>query len=154
MRRSHTFITVTALIAITTTVPAYAQWWRLGPKNFDECVLEKMKGQVPGMIQYARKACREQFPEEELFARGEDYDVTWCDKTNDSISACLALKGDHKVLRAEALFSKQDCDVPNTEFDVVVSTDPPLWGSTFKFKVADARDFKCADFRFFGHRKK
>ncbi len=107
------------------------------------------------MIQYASKTCREQFPEEELLERGADYDVTWCDTTNDSISACLALKGNHRVLRAEALFSKQeDCDVPNTEFDVTVPIDPPTFGSTYKFKLAGARDFRCAVFRFFGHRKK
>lgn len=154
MVRSHAFVAVSALIATTTAMPAHGQWWRFGPKNFDECVLEKMKGQAPGMIQYARKACREQFPEEELLTESEDYDVTWCDTSNDSISACLVVKGSHRVLRAEALLSKKNCDVPNTEFDVKVPTDPPTFGSTYKFKVANAQDFKCAVFHFFGHKKK
>jgi hypothetical protein len=137
--------------------PSYAQWWRFGPKNFDECVLEKMKGQAPGMIHYARKACREQFPEEEQeeeLKRGEDYEVTWCGKTANTISGCLTLKGKYKVLRGVVFLSKQECNDPHGEFWVKATAEPPMFGSTYKFTVAEASSFKCAMFEFFGHRKK
>jgi hypothetical protein len=46
------------LILIPTS--SQAAWF--GPDNYEECVLEKMKGQNKAMIQTARKACERQFP--------------------------------------------------------------------------------------------
>ena len=37
-----------------------AGWF--GPSNYEECVLEKMKGQLPYMVKTARDACRLKFP--------------------------------------------------------------------------------------------
>jgi len=39
---------------------ATAGWF--GPSNYDECVLNKMKGQGPYMLPRAQQTCRDQFP--------------------------------------------------------------------------------------------
>jgi hypothetical protein len=39
---------------------ANAGWF--GSGNYEECVLEKMKGQLPYMVKTARDACRLKFP--------------------------------------------------------------------------------------------
>jgi hypothetical protein len=42
------------------SLPAYAGWF--GPANYDECVLDTMKGQREYMMSSAESACRTRFP--------------------------------------------------------------------------------------------
>jgi hypothetical protein len=41
--------------------PSYSGWF--GPDNYDDCVLEKMKGQAMKMIHTAHDACWPKFPD-------------------------------------------------------------------------------------------
>ena len=126
-----------------------------GPKNLEECILEKMKGQAPNMAGVARTACLKSFPQE-IPLNNQQVTSTWCDGTDDSISACVTAKPDYKITRAEAAFTRAQCDAPEANFfqpDFEASVTPPLFGSTYKFSVSSARLYKCARFIFFGYKK-
>lgn len=49
------------LLLLFCSTSAQSGW--LGPDNYEECVLEKMKGQDRSMRSTAQKACRKKFPE-------------------------------------------------------------------------------------------
>lgn len=147
------FVIVYACVAAFGSSHASAQLF--GPKNIEECILEKMKGQAPNMAPVARAACLKSFPQEVLL-NDQQVTSTWCDGTDDTISACVTVNPEYKVTRAEALFTRAKCDSPEANFswpDLEVSTSPPLFGSTYKFSVNNARLYKCARFIFYGYRK-
>lgn len=127
-----------------------------GPKNLEECLLEKMKGQAPNMVGVARTACLKSFPQE-ILLNDQQVTSTWCDGTDDTISACVTVKPEYKITKAEATFMRAECDAPEAKNifwpDLEVSTSPPLFGSTYKFSVSNARLYKCARFNFYGYRK-
>ena len=149
------FCLTVAYVWITAFVASPASAQIFGPKNLEECILEKMKGQAPNMAGVARKACLKSFPQE-ILLNDQQVTSTWCDGTDDTISACVTVKPEYKVTRAEATFVRAKCDTPEANFfqpDLEVSTTPPLFGSTYKFSVSNARLYKCARFNFYGYRK-
>lgn len=128
-----------------------------GPKNFEECVLDKMKGQSPNMIGIARAACYKQFPSERLLTEDEAQS-TWCETTYDSISACVKLKDGAKITKAMANFSRASCESANLtdnmfSGDQMAEAKIPFFGSTFKFELKNASQYKCARFLFYGYVK-
>ena len=154
MKSSGYWVALFCISAATfNCTQANAQFF--GPKNLEECILDKMKGQAPNMAGVARTACLKSFPQEILL---NDQQVTskWCDGTDDSISVCITIKADYKITRAEAAFTRAKCDTPEANFfqpDFEASTTPPLFGSTYKFSVSNAHLYKCARFNFYGYRK-
>jgi hypothetical protein len=140
-------------LALLTPMPARSQWF--GPKNLEECVLEKMKGQPPNMVGIARAACLKQFPLEVLLAE-DDAKSTWCETNSDSIEACVTLKDGYKITKAVAAFSRSTCesgDINSTSADATVEAKLPLIGSTYKFPLANASMYRCARFMFYGYKK-
>lgn len=150
---SFCFAAVHVWVLVFGASHANAQFF--GPKNLEECILEKMKGQASNMGGIARTACLKSFPQE-ILLNGQQVTSTWCDGTDDSISACATVKADYKIARAEAAFTRAICDTPESDFnwpDFEASTTPPLFGSTYKFSVSNARLYKCARFTFYGYKK-
>jgi hypothetical protein len=151
---TSTFLTITGvLIAAFNSSPVSAQFF--GPKNYDECMLEKMKGQAPNMASIASRACLQTFPREILLGEPA-VTSTWCGSSDDTISACATVKPEYKVTRAEAIFTRAKCDSPDANFfqpDFEASVAAPLFGSTYKFPVKDARLYPCARFSFYGYKK-
>jgi len=145
-------IQLLVLVLLSPTI-ARAQWF--GPKNLEECVLEKMKGQPPNMVGIARAACLKQFPQEILLA-DDDAKSTWCETNPSSIEACVTLKSGYKITKAIAVFSRSSCESPevnSTSTDATVEAKMPLYGSTYKFPVENANLYKCARFMFYGYKK-
>ena len=132
---------------------AHAQWF--GPKNLEDCVLNKMKGQQPNMVGIARAACLKQFPQEVLLT--EEYaKSTWCETNADSIGACVTLKDGYKITRAEAVFSRTGCETSDSGsalFEATVEGKLPTFGSTYKFSVSNAGSYNCGRFLFYGYKK-
>jgi hypothetical protein len=153
MNSSRYSLALCVSVAALNCSQANAQFF--GPKNLEECILEKMKGQAPNMASVARTACLKSFPQE-ILLNDQQVTSTWCDGTDDAISACVTAKPEYKVTRAEATFVRVKCDAPEANFfqpDLEVSATPPLFGSTYKFPVKDARLYKCARFSFYGYKK-
>lgn len=154
-RRCANYSVLATFLIAASAPPAHAQFF--GPKNFEDCVLTKMKGQPPNMVQIARAACLREFPAERLLS-SEEAEATWCATTDESISACLKLKPGFKVTKARANFSRTPCESVNLtdnmfSDDQLVDAKIPLFGSTFKFETKDAGQYKCARFLFYGHAK-
>jgi hypothetical protein len=74
--------------ALAFTMMSFANIGWFGPGNFQECMLEKMKGQPPNMSTFVYKACNEQFP-----CGGADSKSFWkelnsCMEKSDYSDAC------------------------------------------------------------------
>ena len=136
-----------------SSATVHAQWF--GPKNFEDCVLDKMKGQQPNMVGIARAACLKLFPQEVLLT--EEYaKSTWCETNADSIGVCVTLKDGYKITRAESVFSRTSCetsDSGSSSFEATVEAKLPTFGSTYKFPVSNGDSYKCGRFLFYGYKK-
>lgn len=60
--KRNTRILTTATLLFFASEGTYAGWF--GPDSYDECILDKMKGQDTRFYSYAGRACREKFPVE------------------------------------------------------------------------------------------
>lgn len=127
-----------------------------GPSNYEDCVLDKMKGQAPNLVSLVVQACKRQFPTEETLIVGENYKKgqlvsKWSETTSDTISFNVERNDTaYKLTRAEAQFWKLGCDQTRGEADIEVSAEAPLFGSTFKFQMANASQYKCGSPTFYG----
>jgi len=96
------------LISLAAASQANAGW--LSPDTYDECVLERMKGQAKAMIYHARNACELEFPYEKKLQYMDDLiDYAW---GVDSESVGLNIKSNHskyKITRASAVLSIKPC---------------------------------------------
>jgi hypothetical protein len=125
-----------------------------GPSNFEECVLENMKGQDRALYATAKAACLKAFPPEVVIAR-DRLKFTWCKSEYDSASVCLEQKpANVTITKVEAVFSEDDCDDAKQQGkpSVVASSEKPWFGSTYKFNLPGGIR-KCAIFTFYGIEK-
>lgn len=135
-----------AIPLIIFLMPTMASASFFGPKNYEECVLENMKGQVKTMISTARKACEKRFPyEKALPFYKDDIEISWY---SDSDSLNLSIKenyGDYYITRYRSHFSKKVCNEVKALADYTLS-------KTFTFNrginssstaVKNANEYKC-----------
>ena len=144
----------TALLLLTTLfcVPvAFAGIF--GPSNFEECVLDKMKGQAPNLMYMARAACLKAFPPEptEVVIDNERIKYTWCDWQ----SVCLEkIPPNVKITKVEGVFFEDQCDVKEQSKPAVKAmAEKPWYGATYKFADLPYGTRKCAYFTFYGLEK-
>lgn len=141
------------LLLMWIAEPAFAQLF--GPKSYEECMLEKMKGQAANMASIARVACLKSFPQEVELSEPEATS-TWCETSDNSISACVVLKDGYKITKATGSFVRAVCGSGEINFfssDENATATPPMFGSTYKFVLKDARSYRCARFTFYGYKK-
>ena len=77
------FVLTTFLLATGTSYAGV-----FGASNYEECVLDKMKGQDRSMIYTARAACAKAFPQEELIDKGL-VDGEWCKSNGNEQKYCI-----------------------------------------------------------------
>ena len=88
------------------------------PDNYEDCVLEKMKGQDRGLISTARKACRYQFPKEiELQGQWGNVDIMWKWSDSSLIAEITRNDSEYEVTRFKAIFSTVPCDKQKSPSD-------------------------------------
>lgn len=124
-----------------------------GPSNFEECVLDKMKGQDRVLYQTARAACLKAFPPEVVIDR-DRLKFKWCKSDYESESVCLEQKpGSVTITKVEAVFFEDECDTKQqSKPGVTASANQPWFGSTYKFDLPGGNR-KCAYFTFYGIEK-
>lgn len=99
-----------------------------GPDNYEECVLEKMKGQNKSMIHTARKACEKKFPyEKTLEFYGDKIEISWYSDQNSLNLSITENYGNYDITRYKSIFSEKECA------DIKSSNDYTL-EKLFKFK--------------------
>lgn len=132
-----------------------------GSSNYEECVVDKMKGQPANMVSLVAQACRKQFPPEEMLVEGQNYRkgqfvAKWSATSKDTISAAISQNDTKYALtKAEGSFWKLGCDqhLGNPEPDIEVSAEAPLFGSTFDFKIINAVEYHCGMVLYYGRKK-
>ncbi len=122
----------------------YAGWF--GPNNYDDCVLEKMKGQDKSMLYTARKACEKEFPfEKELPDYKEDIEIGWYNEVSSLHLDIQKNFGEYEITRYRASFSKKSCDEVESTSDYAISKtfDFSSGGNSSSVRLENASEFKC-----------
>lgn len=126
-----------------------------GASNYEECVLEKMKGQVPQLMYMAQNACRQAFPlpPQEMRLDSEKIKYSWCKTEAKEITYCLEqVPKNTKVTRIEAIFFKQKCEDIQASAGILVEGEKALFKDEFKFKTNGTK-YLCAQTYFYGYEK-
>ena len=141
----HLIVLLTFTLLISSSCICFGGWF--GPDNFEECVLENMKGQDKFLISMARKNCEKQFPyEKELNLDEENIKVSWSNE-GGYLSLAIEKRSNVYILtRVDALFSKKKFADINNESDYsllktfVFSPDPKVAGTAVD--ADDAESYK------------
>ncbi len=82
-----------------------AGWF--GPDNYEECVLERMKGQDKAMIQIARKACEKKFPFEKVldYNYRNNIEISWFRDDSNLYLEINENHGEYNLTRCNAAFT-------------------------------------------------
>ncbi|MGD9670758.1 MAG: hypothetical protein AB7U75_17220 [Hyphomicrobiaceae bacterium] len=111
-----------------------------GPGNYEECVLENMKGQQQFMLETVRQACRKRFPEKrsepeepsETTLPAEYIKHTWCKSGRESQSVCLGeVSESYKITRVIGRFFKTTCEENDSYRDGIKSLEGGAWLSVW-----------------------
>lgn len=120
-----------------------------GASNYEECVLDKMKGQDRSMIYTARAACAKAFPQEELIKK-ELFDGEWCKSNGDEQKYCITkAPKNYAMTSATAIFYTEECEATQTKPVFEAEAKKDFFGNSFTFKTPYA-NYKCARFSVFG----
>lgn len=126
------------------------------PSNYEECVLDKMKGQAPNMLHIAKAACLKAFPEEppESIIDNVRIKHTWCKSEYNSVAVCIQqVPPKVKLTKVEGVFFEDDCNAQQqTKPGVTATAETPWFGTTYKFELPAAKR-GCAQFTFYGVEK-
>lgn len=121
-----------------------------GPDNFEECVLEKMKGQNSNLLKTAKDACRKAFPREIYLKEGVNYtkgefEASWCNTTNNTITICIDKNNtNYKITSVGVMLSMKTCEeTTQTDWISFADVNAPYYGNKFKVSVRNAREMKC-----------
>jgi hypothetical protein len=151
------------LVLCFLTTNAFAALF--GPSNYDECILDKMKGQSSSLLTQAKNACEISFPieklldtnmwsvqEQKLF-HGHDNgsaDITYKYKatTNELLDIEVKNNSKYKVTKINVI-TKSTCDKKYTMLDDV-EVAAPIIGNTYTVKVANTKKIQCIDVLFYG----
>lgn len=129
-----------------------------GASNYDECMLEKMKGQTNSMRSSAENACEIAFPTERLLETNiwavDSVDISFVYKptTNELIDIDVTNNSNYKVTKIKGQ-TRSSCQKDSTVLDRFEKTTP-LISSTYTIKVKDTRKVNCIELFFYGKRYK
>ena len=132
-----------------------------GASNYEECVLDKMKGQTNSMRGIANDACEIAFPIEKILLNGmwDIYESNYANityefsqLTKDSIEINFKNESKYKVTRL-LIKTMTNCDKTTPVLETV-NANTSMNSSKVVVKVADAREIKCLNIIFHGKRIK
>jgi hypothetical protein len=157
---------VSAFLLASSSAAAVAGLF--GPSNFEECMVEKMKGQSESMLGIVHQLCREKFPVKEpkrtkVHPRANDLEYTWHQsslKTSpfEPAKPYVAIKitrnsTGYLLTNFVGKFSEKDCSAStdadfkySISFDFLISESASAYNDT-------GRTFKCVRLtEFYGHK--
>lgn len=122
-----------------------------GPKNYEACVLEQMKGQDASLLSTARRYCYRKFPDEQQIPN-DLLKWEWCESNNFKQKLCLKnMPKDIEITKVIGEFTTVDCDLwdRSTQTEKVEGTKS-RFSNNISFKTPSA-NYKCSKFIFFGY---
>lgn len=139
---------IVVLFFVVFSSSSHANWF--GPDNFEECVLDKMKGQNKSMIYTARKACEIKFPyEKKLESHKGEIEVSW---GTNAVGVVLTIEKNiskYRITRYKARFSEKMCNdfidpfIPVDEVDFTFSEGELT--SKYYFDEYGKKEYLCMD---------
>ena len=147
MNLKKSFLTITSTLCFLNS--ANAQLW--GPKNYEECVLDKMKGQHQSLLNTARDACKIAFPpppsRQTIYIDKEDW--TWEQNPgNKIIIKVKKLPKGIQLEKADAIFF-DECEGKQTNPAYQATAERAMFSDRFEF-IVPHRTFRCARVTFTG----
>ena len=124
------------MVSLAIMNTATAGWF--GPDNYEECVVDKMKGQDKSMLKMVEKACEAKFPkpvsvaEYAGFGDNKEIKIDWMG------NVVKVLKNDttYEITEVIMIFSRKKCDdiTSNAYWREYSDYDSPY----FHFKIKDS----------------
>ncbi len=151
-------LSVLSLFLALSAGPSHA-WNPFGSANYEECVVDKMKGQDRSMTWRVQDACEIKFPyEHEVDLRDADnFRWTWELRPNNQVALLLATNETvYAITRAKLLLFEGECNTtpaPNAKSahaDLVA----PRFGSEFVAPLSSPGTYRCAVAKFWGKRRR
>lgn len=98
-----------------------------GPSNYDECMVERMKGQERYMYSTVKKSCEREF--EVKVEKKYLVDLDWTDTTSSGVIVSIGKNdSEFEVTRAALIFSKKSCEESkDTDFNVQGEANFSSW---------------------------
>ena len=142
------------LISILLTSHAQAAFW--GPDNYEDCVLEKMRGQDNSLLSMAKKSCEREFPYEKYLSSYQgNTEISWGPSQNRLYLKIVRNSGEYTVTKYKAAFSPELCskikppkgpqllsDV-SPEYTFIGTFRFPPGSDTAYLKVDNPEQYKC-----------
>ncbi len=114
-----------------------------GPSNYEDCVLDKMKGQNKTMISVARKVCEKRFPyEKELYFYGRNLEFNWGYYKSRMYLIIEKNYGEYTITRCRVNLSKKPCNETTDSDYILKKTFVFSSGNKASVSIEDA-DYKC-----------
>ena len=127
-----------------------------GAASYEECVLDKMKGQAAGMIGMAKDACRKEFPiePETVLLDKNLVKYTWCEQSQTKQTVCISEQESNvKITRVEALLFTDKCELKQRKSGIEVVGKKSILRNEYYFETPPDNYGGCAVFTFYGHKK-
>lgn len=106
------FSRILLLTCLLTSPQAALAWDFWGPSSFEECMLEKMKGQEASQRKYAYRVCSQRFPQE-VTIPPDKITYTWNIEEDwrgrDVITITVSSSVGYSPSRAEIFFANEYC---------------------------------------------
>ena len=117
---SALFVTTILALAMSN---AHAFWFGTDeekPSNYEECLLDVMKGQERIMLRTAKVACEKKFPFVKELSTSA-IDLSWTQMGNALVLTIKENPEDYGILRVKYLFSEKSCvDIKTADFGLEV----------------------------------
>lgn len=129
-----------------------------GASNYDECMLDRMKGQSNNMRSSAENACEIAFPTERLLETNiwavdsVDISFEYTPTTNELIDINVINNSNYKITKIKGQ-TKSSCQKDSIVLDRFEKPSP-LISSTYTIRVKDSRKVRCVELFFYGKRYK
>ena len=107
VRLMKIFIFLSFILLFPALLPAGAS----EPGSYNECVLQKIRGQVKSTISSARRICESEFPfEKKLRGYDKKMEIKWRSTSDTLHLAIQANHGDYRITRFNAKFAIKPCN--------------------------------------------
>jgi len=120
-----------------------------GPSNYDECMVERMKGQERYMYSTVRKSCEREF--EVKLQKKYLVDLNWVDTASSGVVVSIAKNNsEYEVTKAILIFSMKSCEESkDADFKIQAEAVFSSWipgksaGEKADVKLESAYSVKC-----------
>ena len=126
-----------------------------GAANYEECVLEKMKGQTVQLLGVARDACRQAFPlpPQEVIIDTDKLKWEWCESGSIKQIICVnKIPKNVNISRIEAIFFSETCGAKQEKPGIKGEAEKSMFSDKYTIYLPYGT-YKCANILFYGFEK-